>query len=290
MADGIVRVAAIGDLHCTKTSQGAFQPLFSRIAESADVLLMAGDLTDYGLPDEAKILARELSGLRIPVAAVLGNHDIESNKESEVRQILCDAGMVILDGDACELQGIGIAGAKGFGGGFGQRALGPWGETIIKQFVREAVDEALKLEAALARLRTTHLIALLHYSPVQRTVEGEPLEIYPFLGSSRLEEPIGRYPVSLVVHGHAHRGSPEGTTRLGVPVYNVSMPLLTRAFAGKFPFRVFEVAIGEKQPGEPTPAHSTPPPRPVAASASAESAPPRAAAATGRRATDTVAH
>jgi len=181
MADGIVRVAAIGDLHCTKTSQGAFQPLFSRIAESADVLLMAGDLTDYGLPDEAKILARELSGLRIPVAAVLGNHDIESNKESEVRQILCDAGMVILDGDACELQGIGIAGAKGFGGGFGQRALGPWGETIIKQFVREAVDEALKLEAALARLRTTHLIALLHYSPVQRTVEGEPLEIYPFL-------------------------------------------------------------------------------------------------------------
>ena len=119
----------------------------------------------------------------------------------------------MLDGDACELQGIGIAGVKGFGGGFGRRALGPWGETIIKQFVHEAVDEALKLEAALARLRTTQLIALLHYSPIQQTVEGEPLEIYPFLGSSRLEEPIGRYPVSLVVHGHAHRGQLEGRPR-----------------------------------------------------------------------------
>ena len=119
----------------------------------------------------------------------------------------------MLDGDACEVQGIGIAGVKGFGGGFGQRALGPWGETIIKQFVREAVDEALKLEAALARLRTTQRVALLHYSPIQQTVEGEPLEIYPFLGSSRLEEPINRYPVSLVVHGHAHRGQLEGRRR-----------------------------------------------------------------------------
>lgn len=284
-------MAAIGDLHCTKTSKGGLQPLFARVSESADVLLMAGDLTDYGLPEEARILARELSGLRIPVAAVLGNHDIESNKEGEVRQILSDAGVVVLDGDACELQGIGIAGAKGFGGGFGQRALGPWGETIVKQFVREAVDEALKLEAALARLRTTHLVALLHYSPVQRTVEGEPLEIYPFLGSSRLEEPIGRYPVSLVIHGHAHRGFPEGTTKLGVPVYNVAMPLLTRTFAGQLPFRVFEVAVGQKQAGEPAPAHSTPPvPRAVTAGSTEPSPQPAAAAATGRRATDVVAH
>jgi Icc-related predicted phosphoesterase len=286
MVDGIVRIAAIGDLHCTKSSQGVFQPLFARVSESADVLLMAGDLTDYGLPDEAKILARELSGLRIPVAAVLGNHDIESGKDVEVRQILSDAGVVILDGDACELRGIGIAGAKGFGGGFGQRALGPWGETIIKQFVREAVDEALKLEAALARLRTTHLVALLHYSPVQRTVEGEPLEIYPFLGSSRLEEPIGRYPVSLVVHGHAHRGSLEGATKTGVPVYNVAMPLLTRTYTDKLPFRVFEVAVGQKLTGEPTPAHSTPP-APMPASQAEPAAQP---VATGRRSTDAVTH
>src|SRR5207253_10498136 len=125
--------------------------------------------------------------------------------------------------------------------------LGPWGETIIKQFVREAVDEALKLEAALARLRSKQIVALLHYSPIQQTVEGEPLEIFPFLGSSRLEEPISRYPVTLVLHGHAHRGQLEGATKTGVPVYNVSMPLLTRTFTDRPPFRVFEVATGEAE-------------------------------------------
>lgn len=264
MPTSVVRVAAIGDLHCTRTSQGAFAPLFARISEAAEVLVVAGDLTDYGHPDEARVLARELSSLRVPAAAVLGNHDIESGKDEEVRHILGDAGLVILNGDACELQGIGIAGVKGFGGGFGKRALGPWGEAIIKQFVHEAVDEALKLEAALARLRTSHLVALLHYAPVQQTVDGEPLEIYPFLGSSRLEEPINRYPVSIVVHGHAHRGQLEGATKSGVPVYNVSMPLLTRSFPDKPAFRVFEVIIAdrratERRSGETPPAHSTPP-------------------------------
>jgi Icc-related predicted phosphoesterase len=243
MAGPVVRVAALADLHCTKTSQGAFQSLFARVSESADIVLIAGDLTDYGLPEEAAVLARELTALRIPAAAVLGNHDLESGKSVEVRQILVDAGLNVLDGDACELQGIGIAGVKGFGGGFGRHALGPWGETIIKQFVHEAVDEALKLETALARLRTTQLIALLHYAPIQQTVDGEPLEIYPFLGSSRLEEPIGRYPVSLVLHGHAHRGQLEGRTKSGVPVYNVSMPLLTRTFGDRPPFRVFELPL-----------------------------------------------
>jgi Icc-related predicted phosphoesterase len=234
-------VAALGDLHCSKTSQGAFQPLFAKAAESADILLIAGDLTDYGLPDEARVLARELTGVPVATVAVLGNHDVESGKGDEIRQILGDAGIVVLDGDAHETHGIGIAGVKGFGGGFGKRALGPWGETIIKQFVREAVDEALKLEAALARLRTRHLVALLHYAPIQQTVEGEPLEIYPFLGSSRLEEPLNRYPVSLIVHGHAHRGQLHGTTTSGVPVYNVSLPLLTRSFSDRPPFRVFEI-------------------------------------------------
>jgi Icc-related predicted phosphoesterase len=243
----MVRVAALGDLHCSKASQGAFQPILAKIAESAaDLLLIAGDLTDYGLPDEARVLVRELASVRVPVVTVLGNHDVESGKDEEVRQILTDAGVIVLDGDAYETHGIGIAGIKGFGGGFGQRALGPWGESIIKQFVREAVDEALKLEAALARLRTRHLIAMLHYSPVQQTVEGEPLEIYPFLGSSRLEEPINRYPVSLVVHGHAHRGQLQGATTSGVPVYNVSIPLLTRSFSGRPPFRIFEVPAGEE--------------------------------------------
>lgn len=286
MTTSIVRIAAIGDLHCTKTSAGVFQPLFSRLAESAEMLIIAGDLTDYGLPDEARVLARELTVVRVPIVAVLGNHDVESGKAGEIQQILVDVGVTVLDGDACEVHGVGIAGVKGFGGGFGPRALGPWGETIIKQFVREAVDEALKLEAALARLRTTHLIALLHYSPVQRTVEGEPLEIYPFLGSSRLEEPINRFPVSLVVHGHAHRGQLEARTKSGVPVFNVSMPLLTRSFPDRPAFRVFEVPAGEREAGEMPPAHSTPssPARPP------ESAPSLVGAGTPRRrATDSVA-
>jgi len=243
---GVVRIAAVGDIHCAKTSQGSLQPLFTRMAEAADVILLAGDLTDYGLPEEARVLARELTPLRIPTVAVLGNHDVESEKQEEICRILTDAGVTVLDGDATEIQGVGIAGVKGFGGGFGPRALGAWGERIIKQFVHEAIEEALKLEAALARLRTSALIALLHYSPVQKTVEGEPLEIYPFVGSSRLEEPINRFPVSLVVHGHAHRGQLEGATRTDVPVYNVSMPLLSRLFPDRPAFRVFEVPVGEK--------------------------------------------
>jgi Icc-related predicted phosphoesterase len=249
MTSGIVRVAALADLHCTKTSQGAFQPLFAQVAEAAELLLIAGDLTDYGLPDEARVLARELTTLKVPVVAVLGNHDFESGKEAEVRQILVDAGVAVLDGDACEVHGIGIAGVKGFGGGFGQRALGPWGEATIKEFVHAAVAEALKLETALARLRTDTLIALLHYAPVQQTVDGEPLEIYPFLGSSRLEEPLNRYPVSMVLHGHAHRGRLEGATKSGVRVYNVSMPLLTRTFADRPAFRVFELPASARPGG-----------------------------------------
>src|ERR1700732_1454225 len=192
----LVRVAAIADLHSTRTSQGSLQPL------------LASDLTDCGRPDEAQVLARELSALRIPVVAVLGNHDVESGKEAEVSQVLADAGVVVLDGDAREVLGVGIAGVKGFGGGFGTRALAPWGGAILKQFVREAVEEALKLEKALARLRTERLIVLLHYAPVQQTVEGEPPEIYPFLGSSRLEEPMNRYPGTFSRQRPRHRGRP----------------------------------------------------------------------------------
>ena len=258
MADRIVRVAAVGDLHCTKASQGTLQALFARAAETAEVLLIAGDLTDYGTPEEARVLARELTPLRIPTAAVLGNHDVESGKEDEVRQILTDAGVSVLDGDAVELQGVGIAGVKGFGGGFGPRALGAWGETVIKQFVHEAVNEALKLEAALARLRTSAIAVIVHYAPVQGTVEGEPLEIYPFVGSSRLEDPINRFPVSLVVHGHAHRGQLESRTQAGVPVYNVSMPLLARSFPERQPFRVFDITVSDRAADTAGPSLATP--------------------------------
>lgn len=245
----LVRIAALGDLHYGRTSgQGSLAPLFQQITDEADVLVLAGDLTDYGLPEEARALGREMtSALKIPAVGVLGNHDVESGQQDEVRHILTDAGIVMLDGDSTEILGIGFAGIKGFAGGFGRRALGPWGEPIIKQFVHEAVNEALKLESALARLRTDRIVAIMHYSPVQSTVEGEPLEIYPFLGCSRLEEPLGRYPVSAVFHGHAHHGRPEGRTTKDAPVFNVSMSLM-RELSPSRPFRVVEVSMLPPEP------------------------------------------
>jgi Icc-related predicted phosphoesterase len=239
-----LRIAAVADIHVKKSSAGALQPLFAKITESADVLLLCGDLTDYGTIEEGKILVREItSALRIPAIAVLGNHDFESNQETELVKMLTDAGVVVLDGDSYELHGVGFAGVKGFGGGFGRRALGAWGEKMIKDFVHEAINESLKLEAALARLRTPQKIAVLHYSPIQATVEGEPPEIVAFLGSSRLEEPLDRYRVNHVFHGHAHRGAPEGRTKAGAPVYNVAMPVLSVANPGQPPFRVVEVPL-----------------------------------------------
>jgi Icc-related predicted phosphoesterase len=237
-----IRLAAVGDIHCGRNSLGVFNQLFAQANDVADVLLLCGDLTDYGLPEEAEILAREITSfLRIPCVAVLGNHDFESNQQDEVRKTLVSAGVYVLDGESCEVKGVGFAGAKGFAGGFGRGALGAWGEASIKAFVQQALDEALKLETALARLRTEHRIALLHYSPVRDTVEGEPVEIFPFLGSSRLEEPLNRYRVSAVFHGHAHSGSPEGKTTGGVPVYNVALPLMRRIFPDQPPFRVLEL-------------------------------------------------
>jgi Icc-related predicted phosphoesterase len=238
----VVRIAAIGDMHYSRSATaGSLQPLFAQITESADVLVIAGDLTDYGLPEEARALAREItSTVKIPAVAVLGNHDFESGRQEEVRKIISDAGVVMLDGDTTEIHGIGFAGVKGFAGGFGRRALGPWGEDIMKKFVHECIGEALKLESALARLRSNRLIAVLHYAPIQETVEGEPREIFPFLGCSRLEEPLTRYPVSAVFHGHAHHGRPEGRTRTNTPVFNVSMSLMKETFPER-PFRLVDV-------------------------------------------------
>src|SRR5713101_8560388 len=232
-----MKVATVGDLHCKKTSRGAFEPLFAAMGAAADVLVLCGDLTDYGLPDEARVLVKELGAAKgVPVVGVLGNHDYESGEAEQVKAIFSEAGVQLLDGDACEIQGVGFAGVKGLGGGFGVRALQPWGEEIIKRFVRETVDEALKLESALARLRTTQRVVVLHYSPIQETVQGEPPEIFPFLGSSRLEEPLLRHPVSVVVHGHAHHGRFEGRTRNGVPVYNVCVTVLERRAPGLPPY------------------------------------------------------
>jgi Icc-related predicted phosphoesterase len=239
-----MRLAAVGDLHVKKTSQGQLQPLLASVNERADVLLLCGDLTDYGLAEEAVILARELNAVvRIPIVAVLGNHDFESGQQDEVCRILTQAGVNVLNGEAFEVQGVGIAGAKGFSGGFGRATLGAWGEPATKRFVQEAIDEAIKLEGALARLRTQRRVALLHYSPIRATVENEPLEIMSYLGTSRLEEPINRYPVDVVFHGHAHHGSLEGRTTTGIPVYNVAMPLLLQHFPDRPPFRVIELAV-----------------------------------------------
>jgi Icc-related predicted phosphoesterase len=245
-AKDTLRIAAVADIHVKKTSQGAMQTLFAKVSEAADVLLLCGDLTDYGTPEEAKILAKDIgTSLRVPAVAVLGNHDFEAGKQDEVVQILTDAGVTMLDGDSHEIRGVGFAGVKGFGGGFGRRAIGSWGEETIKTFVREGIDESLKLEKALQRLRTPTKIALLHYAPIHATVEGEPPEIYPFLGCSRLEDPLDRYRVTYAFHGHAHRGALEGRTKGNTTVYNVAMPLLTASFPDRPPFRVVEVPVAE---------------------------------------------
>lgn len=239
-----VRLAAVGDLHYGKGSRGSLQTLFAAIMRAeADILLLLGDLTDYGLPEEAAELARELiGGLKIPIVGVLGNHDYESGAVGEVTRILAEAGVHLLDGETVEIHGIGFAGVKGFAGGFGRGVLGPWGEEVVKRFVHEAVNESLKLESALARLRTPTRVALLHYAPIAETVEGEPREIWPYLGCGRLEEPLSRYPVTAVFHGHAHHGAAEGKTSNGTPVYNVSLPLLL-AQSPEEPIRVLDVPL-----------------------------------------------
>jgi Icc-related predicted phosphoesterase len=237
-----MRVAALGDLHCTKESAGVLRPLLAQVEARADALLLCGDLTDYGTVEEAHVLARELSVVKHPIIAVLGNHDYESGHADQVVQILSEGGVYVLDGDSHVIGDVGFAGVKGFCGGFGRGTLGPWGETAVKSFVKEALDEALKLESALARLRTPVRVALLHYAPIRETVIGEPEEIYAFLGCSRLEEPLERYPVTVAFHGHAHRGALEGKTRGGTPVYNVALPLLRRRLGAELPLRIVDLS------------------------------------------------
>lgn len=250
-------MAAVGDLHCTKASAGAFAPWLETVNARADVLLLCGDLTDYGLPEEAQVLIKELSVVRVPVIAVLGNHDYESDKQAEVSEVLTKGGVHLMAGESHVVGETGFVGTKGFAGGFGSHTLGPWGERATKRFVQEAVDEAMLLESGLARLRTPRRIAVLHYAPIAATVEGEPTAILPFLGCSRLEEPLLRYPVDAVFHGHAHRGTLEGYTRNGVPVYNVALPLLRHQRPDQPPYRVLALDELPEREGQ-VPAFSTP--------------------------------
>lgn len=239
--DASFRVAAVGDLHCTKASAGAFAPWLETVNTRADVLILCGDLTDYGLPEEAQVLVKELSAVRIPILAVLGNHDYETDQREEVVHVLTEGGVKILAGETAVYGDTGFVGTKGFAGGFGSYTLGGWGEPAIKRFVQDAVDEARLLESGLARLRSLHRVVFMHYSPIQATVEGEPVAIHPFLGCSRLEEPLLRYPADVVFHGHAHRGALEGRTRNGVPVYNVALPLLRNHRPDLPPYRIVDV-------------------------------------------------
>lgn len=249
MTDGVVRIGAVADVHFGRDTGTKLRPIFEQAAKRVDVLLLGGDLTDFGLPEEVEGLIRELApAAGVPIVAVLGNHDYEAGKEQELMAALRAAGVKVLDGDGCEIRGVGIIGAKGFGGGFGRGTLEPWGEKGVKRFVHEAVEEALKLERALARVHTPSRVVLLHYAPIRETVVGEPEEIFPFLGSGRLEEPINRYGVTAVFHGHAHGGAAEGRTAAGIPVYNVSLPVLRRLDPNGLPFRVFEVLVEEPEP------------------------------------------
>jgi len=237
------RIAAIADIHVKEGDKGRWVDLFKQVSAEANILVIAGDLTDTGDEMEAQVLADELKACTIPVVAVLGNHDFEKGRHKLIRQILLKAGVHILDGEAIIIGDVGFAGVKGFGGGFDKHMLSFFGEGAMKAFVQEAVDEALHLDRALSRLdaeqRDIKKIAVLHYSPIKDTVIGEPEPIYPFLGCSRLAEPLNRHKVLAAFHGHAHIGSLEGRTNDGITVYNVAMPILQKAGYAS-PFYILE--------------------------------------------------
>lgn len=228
--DAKVRLAAVADLHCREDQHGRFRQFVRQVNAEADLLVLCGDLTDHGKLAEGKTLAEELSALRVPAAAVLGNHDHESGHADELIAELAKVGVRCLDGDHYIFDKVlGIAGVKGFCGGFGNATLQAFGEGPIKQFVSEGVNESLKLEAALGQLDTPRKVVIMHYSPIAETCTGENPEILAFLGTSRLEMPVDQFGANAVFHGHSHHGVPVGRTRNGVPVYNVAMPLLAKS-------------------------------------------------------------
>lgn len=235
-----VTIAAIGDLHVTETSVRPYAQLFQEMSEAADIIILCGDLTNFGKTHEAEILAEDIRCATKPVLGVLGNHDHECGQPEEVTRILHQAGMTVLDEQAVVVEGIGFAGVKGFVGGFGRGELAPFGERALKSFVDEANNEARKLENGLRSLRTERSVAVLHYSPIAETLAGEPVEIFPWLGSARLADAIDRFEhVKLCVHGHAHHGAYEGRTMRGIPVHNVAQFVVKRKFDR--PYALFQV-------------------------------------------------
>lgn len=238
------RIAAVGDIHVRETDKGKWTDYFKEISKNADVLVICGDLTDTGDEVEAQVLSDELKSCTIPVVCVLGNHDHEKGRHKLIRQIVQKDNIHVLDGEAIVIGDVGFAGVKGFGGGFDNHMLSMFGEGAMKAFVQEAVDEALHLERALTRLDASNQgikkIAVFHYSPIKDTIVGEPEPIYPFLGCSRLAEPLTRIKVVAAFHGHAHAGTLEGQTVGGTKVYNVSKPILVKA-GYQVPYFLLEV-------------------------------------------------
>lgn len=224
-----LRIAAVGDLHYDTSNRSSLREIFSDVNRSADILVLCGDLTTTGRPDQVRAFAEELSSIRIPVVAVLGNHDHDGGAVAEVCEILGEVGVRVLDGRHVVIEGIGFAGVKGFAGGFGRGTLAPFGEPLIKEFVQHAIDESLKLENALRSLDTKEKVVVLHYSPIVETIVGEPEQIYPFLGSSRLLTPLETHGATVVFHGHAHHGTLEARSPAGIPVFNVALPVLRQA-------------------------------------------------------------
>jgi Icc-related predicted phosphoesterase len=235
-----MRIAATADLHFTPERYTPLRDQMNHVRDEADVLLIAGDLTNFGQPEEMEPLVNALVRLRVPVIVVLGNHDYENGKEVELVRMMTAEGIKVLDGSAYERDGVGFAGTKGFVGGFGRGMLTAFGEPEIKTFVRAGIDEAVKLERAMSQLRTQKRVVVLHYSPIAGTVEGETPEIYPFMGTSRLAEVVDRHGADFVVHGHAHHGKLDGKTTAGVPVHNVAITLL-QAQTPPAVYRIFEI-------------------------------------------------
>ncbi|CCH31633.1 metallophosphoesterase [Actinosynnema sp. NPDC047251] len=230
----MIRVGAVGDVHLGEDSRGLLRPALEKIGEHADVLLLAGDLTRHGTVAEARVVADEFGGLPVPVVAVLGNHDHHDDHPAELTEVLRDAGLVVLEGETAtfDVDGhtVGVAGVKGFGGGFAGKCGSAFGEPEMKAFINHTAGIAERLESALGSLDTDVKVALTHYSPVPDTLRGEPPEIYPFLGSYLLGEAIDATGTDLAVHGHAHFGVEHGMTPAGVRVRNVAQPIIRSAY------------------------------------------------------------
>ncbi|HLJ87350.1 MAG TPA: metallophosphoesterase [Candidatus Angelobacter sp.] len=235
-----MRIAATADLHFSPQSYDRLREPLARVRDEADLLIVAGDLTNYGTQQEMQSLLNALVRLRLPIVSVLGNHDYESGQELELIKMMTNEGIKVLDGSSYDRDGVGFAGTKGFHGGFGRGVLTAFGEKEVKAFVQASLDEALKLERALSMLRTEKTVIVTHYAPIAETVQGERAEIWPYLGTSRLAEVIDRHGATLAVHGHAHHGHLVGKTQGGIPVHNVALPLLL-ARTPPVPYEVFDI-------------------------------------------------